>query len=382
MKLDQYQIAELIGKYLWGQLSEEEEEVLQRWLDADEQHRLLLESFRDTEEVQSDLDFLKEIDVEVAWSGMRRRNRRLHVKKVLRYVGYAAAVVLLAYSWTWFSQSRHPAVPNISQTGNIFHNDVMPGGNKAQLILSDGRTVDLEAYNKVLEEQDGTQIMGDGGALTYVGSFHHDNESIYNTLVIPKAGTYQITLSDGTKVWLNALTELRFPVHFNANERVVQLKGEAYFEVAHDSSKPFKVEVDGTQIEVLGTHFNINSYAGVTATLVEGAISIANSSGSEVLKPGEEARVGERITLHTANIAKAVAWKNGDFYFKSDDMGEIMEQLSRWYDLSIRFENEPPKARFNGSIQRSVNLSEVLEMLSYMSGAAFEVNGQQVSVRF
>src|SRR5690606_12335185 len=163
---------------------------------------------------------------------------------------------------------------------------------------------------------------------------------------------------------------------------VVYLKGEAYFEIAHDASKPFRVEVGGTQVEVLGTHSNINSYTQVTATLLEGAINISNPSGAQRLKPGQEARVGEHITLHDANIEKAMAWKNGDFYFKSDDIREIMEQLSRWYDIAVHFENELPLRKFSGNIQRSVNLSEVLEMLSYVSDAKFEVSGQQVSVRF
>src|SRR5690606_9921653 len=158
------------------------------------------------------------------------------------------------------------------------------------------------------------QIVGSEGALTYATSDNRDEHLIYNTLVIPKAGTYQLTLSDGSKIWLNAMSELRFPVHFGDKERVVQLKGEAYFEIAHDASRPFKVEVDGTQVEVLGTHFNINSYTQVTATLLQGAISISNPSGAERLIPGQEARVGERITLHNANIEKTIAWKNGDFY--------------------------------------------------------------------
>ena len=382
MKPNQYHIAELISKYLWGELSKEEETILQGWLDDDERNQFVLDSFRNTELVQGDIDFIRGIDVDTAWSKMRKHNRRSRLMGIMRYVGYAATVAFVACAWVWFSQLHYPEASRTTQAGNIFHNDVMPGGNKAQLILSDGRTVDLRTYTDELQEQDGTQIVGREGALTYATPPNNDEELIYNTLVIPKAGTYQLTLSDGSKVWLNAMSELRFPVHFGENDRVVQLKGEAYFEIAHDASKPFKVEVGRTQVEVLGTHFNINSYARVTATLVEGAISISNPSGTELLEPGQEARVGERITLHTANIEKTVAWKNGDFYFKSDDMREIMEQLSRWYDVSVHFENEPPSERFNGNIQRSVNLSEVLEMLSYVSGATFEVNGQQVSVKF
>lgn len=382
MKPNEYHIAELIGKYLWGQLSEQEEAELQHWLDEDERNQLLLDSFRNTEAAQGDIGFIQGIDVDVAWSKIRQQHSRLRLRRALRYVGYAASVALIACSWLWFSQPDDQRTSRTTEAGNIFHNDVQPGGNKAQLILSDGHTVDLRTYTDELQEQDGTQIVGSEGALTYATSDNHDEELIYNTLVIPRAGTYQLTLSDGSKIWLNAMSELRFPVHFGEKERVVYLKGEAYFEIAHDASKPFRVEVGGTQVEVLGTHFNINSYTQVTATLLEGAINISNPSGAQRLKPGQEAKVGEHITLHDANIEKAMAWKNGDFYFKSDDIREIMEQLSRWYDIAVHFENELPLRKFSGNIQRSVNLSEVLEMLSYVSDAKFEVSGQQVSVRF
>lgn len=382
MKPNEYHIAELIGKYLRNQLSEQEETELQDWLDGDEQHRVLLDSFRNTAVVQGDIDFIGGVDVDAAWARIRKQNNGLRRRRALRYMGYAASVALIACSWLWFSKSHDQETSQITEAGNIFHNDVQPGGNKARLILSDGHTLDLRAYTDELQEKDGTQIVGREGALTYAGSDNRDEHLIYNTLVIPKAGTYQLTLSDGSKIWLNAMSELRFPVHFGDKERVVQLKGEAYFEIAHDASRPFKVEVDGTQVEVLGTHFNINSYTQVTATLLQGAISISNPSGAERLIPGQEARVGERITLHNANIEKTIAWKNGDFYFKSDDIREIMEQLSRWYDVSVHFENELPLKKFSGNIQRSVNLSEVLEMLSYVSDAKFEVSGQQVSVRF
>ncbi|MGK6349922.1 FecR domain-containing protein [Parapedobacter sp. DT-150] len=381
MKPNQYHIAEWIGKYLLGQLSEGEEIRLKQWLNEDERNQALLESFRDTDRAKRDIDFIREIDVDAAWTRLQKRNRAKQLKRIGRYLGYAASIALIACSWIWFSPSRS-AKPNMTQAGNIFHNDVMPGGNKAQLILSDGQSVDLRDDTAGLQERDGTQIVSAKGGLTYETPDAEADNLIYNTLVIPKAGTYQLTLSDGTKVWLNAMSELRFPVQFGSDERVVELKGEAYFEVAHDAARPFKVAVDSTQIEVLGTHFNVNSYKQLTATLVEGAIRISNKTGRELLKPGQEARVGEHISLHEANIAKTVAWKNGDFYFKSDDMTDIMEQLSRWYDISVSFENEPPAERFNGNIQRSFKLSEALDILSYLSGATFEVNGQQVSIRF
>ncbi len=382
MKSNPYHIAELISKYLRNQLSEEEDVLLQQWLDESEENQQLLESFRDDHRVQQDIDFIGGINIKAAWTALERRHKWQRRRKILRYVGYAAAILLIGFSWVWFSNRSPVPLYEGQQTANVYHNDVEPGGNKAKLILSDGRTVDLQEYLDGIHEQDGTQINGGEGKLTYSTQQAIADELIFNTLSIPKAGTYHLTLADGTKVWLNAMSELRFPVQFNNKERVVYLKGEAYFEIAADHQKPFKVEVGGTQIEVLGTHFNINSYKQLVATLVEGSVKISNETGEQIMNPGQEARVGERITLHQANIAKTMAWKKGEFFFASDGIQEIMEQLSRWYDLDVRFEGNIPKAGINGSISRTVNLSQVLEMLTYVSGATFEVGGKQVTVKF
>ncbi len=382
MRPNQYDIAALISKYLRNNLSEEEGIIMQQWLDEKEENKRLLESFRDGGRAQQDIDFIGGINVGAAWVKMQRRQRQQRVKRIIRYTSYAAAVLIFAGAWLWFSPSTQPSLRETTQTGNVYHNDVLPGGNKAQLMLSDGRAVDLEAYLDELRERDGTEILGGEGQLTYSNLDLAVTELIYNTIVVPKAGTFQLTLSDGTKVWINAMSELRFPVQFDEQERIVHLKGEAYFEVAHDADRPFVVEVNGTQVEVLGTHFNINSYAQVTTTLVKGAVRVSNETGEQLLKPGQEARVGERITLHAANIAKTMAWKNGDFYFRSDNIQDIMGQLSRWYDFEIHYKGDIPSEGYNGNISRAVNLSEVLEMLSYASGTVFEVNGRQVVVKF
>lgn len=383
MKLNQYQVAVLISKYLRNDISEEDRMVLEQWLDEKEENRLLLESFRNgTHEVQHDMDFIRSLDAETAWESFEERVQQRRWKRMMRYVGYAAAIVVVAGLAIWkFLPGSSDA--DDAQTANVFHNDVAPGSNKAQLTLSDGSTVDLETYINGLQEQDGTAITGSDGQLTYSTPDDAANELIYNTLVIPKAGTYQLTLSDGTKVWLNAMSELRFPVQFGGKERRVFLKGEAYFEVAHDARRPFRVAVNDTEVEVLGTHFNINSYAQVTTTLVEGSVKIYKEEEEQLLTPGQEAKVGEHISVYKANMDKVIAWKNGDFYFKSDNMVEIMEQLSRWYDIEVNYRgNIPLNAGYNGSISRNVNLSEVLEMLTFASGALFSIDQKQVSVTF
>lgn len=383
MKLNQYQIAALIGKYLRNDLSEEEDMVLQQWLEEKEENRQLLESFRNgRHEAQQDMNLIHALDTDEAWRSFAGRIQQRMWKRVMRYAGYAAAIAIVAGILFWkFRQA--PLDTAVVQTANVFHNDVAPGSSKAQLTLSDGRTVDLETYLSGVHEQDGTTITGKAGEITYSTPNDAIDELIYNTLEIPKAGTYQLTLSDGTKVWLNAMSELRFPVQFGAGERRVFLKGEAYFEVAHDADRPFRVAVNDTEVEVLGTHFNINSYAEVTTTLVEGSVKIHREEEEQLLVPGQEAKVGEHITVYKANMDKVIAWKNGDFYFKSDNMVEIMEQLSRWYDIDVSYQGDVPlHTGYNGSISRNVNLSEVLEMLTFASGAVFSIDQKQVSVTF
>jgi len=383
MTPDQYHIAELISKYLYDDLTGEELAILEQWLNEKAENRQLLESFKNgNHRVQDDIAFIHSLDVRAAWEAFDTRLQQQRWKRVRHYVGYVAAALMVACVGLWFSLKKNGA-NEPAQTTNVFYNDVAPGGNKALLTLADGRTVDLETLMSEVHEQGGAKITGGDGKLTYSSQQEEAAQQlVYNTLVIPKAGTYQLTLSDGTKVWLNAMSELRFPVQFSREERRVFLNGEAYFEVAHDAGRPFRVEVNDTEVEVLGTHFNINSYAEVTTTLVEGSVKVYNEGQEQLLAPGQEAKVGDHIAVYDANVDKVVAWKNGDFYFKSDNMREIMEQLSRWYDIDVRYNGIIPKTGYNGSISRNVNLSEVLEMLTFASGAVFSVKDKQVSVAF
>jgi transmembrane sensor len=386
MQAKTYYTAQLITKYLRGTLNGEENIALQEWLDEKPENRELLESFRESGQVQEELDFFGSLDIETAWerfnkgSGQSRSNW-----KILRYIAYAAAVILIStFSWMWLRQSGRLPEKAVQSAAHRYDNDVLPGNSKAKLVLSDGRTVELEGHPDKLAEKDGTRIVGKDGEIKYNNSRPRAQALIYNTLMVPKAGTYRLVLPDGTKIWVNALSELRFPVHFGLKQRKVYLSGEAYFEVAHDAARPFVVEVNGTTVEVLGTHFNVNSYTKTTTTtLLEGSVKVANKTGHQLLVPGQQAEVGESIHIQQANINKAIAWKSGDFYFKSDSMTEIMEELSRWYDVDVHFEGGvPDKKGYSGNISRDVNLSEVLEMLSYVSGARFDVKGRTISVRF
>ncbi|WP_207420750.1 FecR family protein [Desertivirga brevis] len=205
-----------------------------------------------------------------------------------------------------------------------------------------------------------------------------------NTLNTPKGGTYKVTLADGSIVWLNASSELKYPGSFSANERKVFLKGEAFFQISKDASKPFRVVVEGRVIEVLGTTFNVNAYQDkVQATLVEGSIRILNQSKASLLRPGEQAIISENGTaVSPVNIEPSIAWKKGDFYFQNDDFIEIMNEIERWYDIRVIYTGSIPPRKFVGSISRKVELSEVLEMLKEVTGASFKLKGRTLQVKF
>ncbi|TCK80593.1 FecR family protein [Albibacterium bauzanense] len=383
MKGKPYYIAQLISKYLQGIISEEEEVILEKWLGEKDENRQLLDSFKGYS-AQSDIDFISKVNVDEAWERISHQKKQDRLKMMIRYTGYAAAAVLIVFSSISLLRLSTSSIQKVTPDAiTELKDDVLPGSNKAQLVLSDGSSVGLEGHQGAFSEQDGTLIMGSDGQINYSNSGLASGGLIYNTLIVPKAGTYSLILSDGTKVWVNAMSELKFPVNFDNDERIVYLKGEAYFEVAHDTGRPFIVNVNGTQVEVLGTRFNINSYDAVTTTLMEGSVKIASQTDQRLLKPGQEAIVRKDITIQRADTLKAVAWKSGDFYFKNDNILQIAEQLSRWYDISINFEGQIPKDKmFSGSISRNVNLSEVVEMLTYISGSTYDISGRNITIQF
>ena len=212
----------------------------------------------------------------------------------------------------------------------------------------------------------------------------------YNAISTPRGGKFQITLSDGSRVWLNAASSLRFPVHFVGGERRVELKGEGYFEVAKDKSRPFIVDVAGKEeVEVLGTHFNINSYsdeASVNTTLLEGSVSIKVNGSKEpkLLVPGQQFMLfnsGKSKIHEDANLEETIAWKEGKFHFgESMDLEQVMRQIGRWYDVDIEYEGEISGIHLGGTISRNVSASKVFEMLEMTGVAKFRIDGRKVTV--
>ncbi|WP_126246678.1 FecR family protein [Chitinophaga rhizosphaerae] len=283
----------------------------------------------------------------------------------------AAAAVLFVAAGVWYF-NRHQPVPQPMVSVNA-PPDVAPGKNGAILTLSDGSQLELDsAGNGLISRQSGTAVVLGSDGLQYTPEDPGAGELKYNTIATSKGRQFTVTLPDGSKVWLNAASSLRFPVAFNGGERAVELSGEGYFEVAKDAAKPFRVKVPGKlDLEVLGTSFNVNAYANERnsyTTLVTGAVRIAqagNAAGAMVLRPGEQLQAGGNgmEVIPGANLDKAVAWKNGLFNFDGAGLRDMMRQLERWYDLEVVYEGNVPDVVFFGEMSRKLKLSDVLSGL-------------------
>lgn len=293
---------------------------------------------------------------------------------------------------------RQAASPRALPMARKFKNDVQPGGNKAILTLADGSSIVLDsATDGTLSVQGNTRVLKvAGGRLAYQPARGAAADPVYNTISTPKGGQYQIELPDGSKVWLDAGSSLRFPTTFRGKDREVQLSGEAYFEVAGNPLRPFAVSVfshepgkseELQKVVVLGTQFNVMAYADesqVKTTLLEGAVRI-NGFREKILKPGEQALLtrdhasGLQV-IDDADVDAAVAWKNGYFDFNKADIQAIMRQLSRWYDVEVSFRGNGSKDRvFFGGIQRNLPLSSIFNILE-RSGVQFSIDGKKVVV--
>lgn len=264
---------------------------------------------------------------------------------------------------------------------------VRPGTDKALLTLADGTTVLLDSLHNASFAQPGNaSIKKEGTLLVYHPAASANNQPVaYNTLATPRGGQYRVLLSDGTQVWLNAASSLRYPTRFAGAVRAVTLTGEAYFEVARNPAMPFQVTAGSTRVEVLGTHFNINAYTeeqAVRTSLLEGSVQVTHGTRSNRIRPGEQAVVaGEAGGIQTkaVDMDAVVAWKNGLFEFEGADVAAIMRQIERWYDVEVRYKGAVPKRRFVGKISREAQLAEVLQILA-LSNIRFSVQGKRIIV--
>ena len=300
-----------------------------------------------------------------------------------RRVAVAASVILMLGISSYFILFNRNKQNEIVKT-ELPANVEAPKGTKAMITLADGRTVALDSLtNGTLAVQGNVNVIKTAdGQIVYNGSA---SAVEYNTLFNPRGSQVQsLTLSDGTKVWLNSESSIKYPTAFAGNERRVEITGEAYFEVVHDATKAFYVIKDDVTVQVLGTHFNVNAYSdenSIKVTLLEGAVKVSKDAAIGLLKPGQQAQVRSDIKIVNAVDLNAVmAWKNGYFIFNNTDVKVLMQQIARWYDVEVEYESRVPTLRFGGEVPRNTNLSEVMEILK-TSGVRFTIEGRKVTIK-
>jgi len=318
-----------------------------------------------------------------------------------------AAFLIIAMSITFYFWNNWT---NNEKPDTVYVTDVAPGGNRARLILANGRSIDLTtADNGELAKQAGVKIMKTSdGQLTYtltgkqfLGRGKAAEKAEYNTIEIPKGGQYGVCLPDGTKVWLNAASTLKYPATFSSlSERRVVLRGEAYFEVVHNAKRPFIVETDGQDVKDIGTKFNINSYReepGVKTTVLEGSAAVMTTPHSpkylpgkktavdktvlfKVVKAGQQSILTDRgIAVADINADESISWKNGLFQFQNDDMQTVMRQIARWYNVEVQYEGAVPTEKLDGKVYRNIKLSKVLEIL-LSPGISYKIENRKVTI--
>ncbi len=386
---DKQYITQLFQKHLRNACSPDEIRELFRLMQADE-HRAHFQSLIHTHlQENSDPDAVTEAAIRRVFANLDLDNKKHTPKKWKLYLSLAASAVIALTLSILFLPSLSVRAPNT--LSKIPVNDVAPGGNRATLTFKDGQTVSLD------EQQVGI-IVGEK-KLTYT-----DGTEVINTeqtgmmsLSTPRGGTYQLTLPDGTQVWLNAASTLKYPSQFDAGDRVVELEGEAYFDVSHRplagsqqpsaQKLPFRVITAGQTVEVLGTQFNISAYADdgdVKTTLVEGTVRVApldRSSTATILKPGEQSILQNgNITVKKVDTNTAADWKNGDFRFVDEELQSIMRKIARWYDIEVVYVDDIPNETFGGQISRDKNLSEILRILQLSGGIQFNIEHKKLYI--
>ncbi|WP_461789784.1 FecR family protein [Pedobacter sp.] len=378
-------LAELFQKYVDKSITEEEHAELFVYIRNPETKEQVL-AFLDehNKKVQSDA-LVHEID----WDGMYanitnpKKLGGRERKPIWKY-GAAAAILLVA-SLTIYFASNHSTQKSAPLA---YHNDILPGSEKAVLTLSDGSEIVLDnTADGKLATQGGISIEKDAnGQIVYLvdGKSTEDQPKI-NTLSTPAGGKFSVVLSDGSKVWLNASSSIKFPAAFVGDTRRVEIKGEAYFEIAKDKSKPFYVKSGNSEVKVLGTHFNVMAYPDEyrsELTLLEGSVQFTKNGQSQLLKPGKQIIYTEaepETRQQEANIEEVMAWKNDLFVFNNTSIDEIMKELMRWYDVKIKYEGEKPDISFTGVIPRNTNVSKVLKTLELTGDVVFGIENNVIT---
>ena len=383
MKSKPFVIAEIIKKSLVEELTGDEMAMLEFWINSKEENKQLYDSFKKSYSIKEDLTIINRIDLNQAWNSLEKKGKELknsnHGWNLKIWIPLIASCLVLCFFFLYQNKTIHNS-KIIAIQSTKHKNDVKPASSEAVLVLDNGETLDLTT---IQNDSIQANIKLKDDQLEYVKGTSNAVALKYNTLIVPKGGYYKIELSDGSKVWVNAMSKLKFPELFAKEERRVDLQGEAYFEISKDADRPFIVQANGTDIKVLGTHFNVDAYEGlVRTTLKEGSVQVVNANRSAILKPGEFCESSEMVMkTGLADLDRDLAWYNNEFYFKKDNIHYILNQLSNWYNVEVKFNRAVNRNKvLTGSIDRNVPLSQVLEMLEYVGDIKFKISGNQLIV--
>lgn len=372
----------LLLKYLRKELSSKEERLFLESVASDQQKQELLNYYKDGSGFKQRLDYMDSLDIESAWtkvlekSGHRERGRH----GGWRWLQYAAILTcILAAGFLLYNYNHDEGIIRNNTYG--FSNDILPGKDQAVLLLSDGRAVHLDESDRYVNENGRVVSASGNGQLVYLETAK-ESHGRYNEIRVPSSGQYKLVLSDGTKVWINSSSVLKFPVSFE-KERRVTLEGEAFFEIAKDSKHPFYIEVGKRTIQVLGTRFNVSAYGEeVMTTLVDGSVKVSDLRTEKMLEPGQQAVCNPAgIIIRPAHVRESTAWKDGYFVFDQENITVIMDQIARWYNVTIHYEGSMRQDLYSGSVPRSSTLGGVLQMLMDVSNLRFEIHDRDVTVR-
>lgn len=382
--MKKYNPEELIQKYLAGTCTAEEKALVESWhlQELSESTHFPAEEQVDAVHQRIQLALAQHIQA----SRRRPVTRRLwfRVAAAALLAGIVATFVLLHFVKKTVADSRSALAGQ--QT-------ILPGHDGATLTLADGSKVVLDSLgNGLLTVQNGTKVVLNGGQLTYQAGDTSAAAVTYNTISTARGRQFKVTLPDGSQVWLNAASSLRYPTAFTGDERSVEITGEAYFEVAKNEKMPFKVKANSQlEIQVLGTHFNVNAYEdeeAIRTTLLEGKVKVTPVLGSQLaahrsqlLSPGQQAQIinNQLSIINNADVGQVIAWKNGVFNFQDATLETVMRQLARWYDIEVVYEKGIPNIAFEGEINRQNELANVLHILERL-GVHFKLEGRRLTV--
>lgn len=376
-------IAVLIDKYLKGDISADEERTLLAWYRSMD-HSIIEIPMQSEEEKEALRLTMRANLVDYAGSRSYKAPISLWQKRSYRWMAAAALTGLLGICAFLLNYHKPKPQAPLAAVNRV----LTPGGNKATLTLDDGRRIVLDgAANGTIAKQGAIAIVKlDNGKIACQGTGDIGGAIYYNTLETPRGGEYQITLPDGTKVWLNSASSIKYPNAFAGKDRRVEITGEAYFDVEEDKSKPFIVSSRGMQTQVLGTEFDLMAYAdeeAIKATLVKGSVSVMAEGQARRIRPGQQAiavNSGHSIRVEQADISRTIAWKNGEFDFEGADIPTIMRQVARWYDVEVLYKGDISGIRLSGVVSRRERADQLLLALERTKEVEFKVEGKRITV--